>query len=996
VSEVLRAVSFCAPLACVHIPTALAQPVAPATLAADIPAQPLDHALAAFAHQTGLQLIYVSDVVRNLRSHIAPAGLSPQDALARLLQGTGLQSQFLTAHSVRILAAPRPEAIATVKRLAHEAAQEVIVTANRREENLQDVPVTIQTLNGEQLKQLGVTTFSNLLQYTPNVTYSGNGPGTGNIFIRGLGFDSTGNQSQSTTAPFANVALYLDDQPMQFPQRNNDVYMADMERIEILEGPQGTLFGGGAQAGALVYVTNKPKLDVTMADFSAGYGITAGGGSNASLSATLNLPLVVDKLAARAVIFSEHQGGYIDNVPGTISFLPGTPDASTGVKASNTSLVSRDTNPVKYQGARLSLLWKVNEDWNLLLQQNYQDMEADGYFYTYPFDPNGKALQPYQITAFRPAYNEDRYESTAWTLRGDVGLLNLVYTGSFMTRDIEGQQDYSNYMRTTKGSYYSCIGAGAGYFNATNFPQAPPAGLRGTKLTCYPPVASWRDTVENEHQSHELRISTDPQYRARGILGAFWEKFVIFDQMDWYYLPIPQCGPAGSQTLTAALNGGPACLSAVGPLPGSFASDPGLRPNSAFGEDDQRGYRQLALFGSVDFDLIPKVLTLTAGTRHYNYDEFEYGSVYYSGTTASLILNHPNGACTHAGACGIPINLASSEGGFVSRGNLSWHITPDIMAYYTYSRGFRPASFNRTLSEPGQAPLLFSRAPYCGAASSDPRCLPGGSLFGLNTNQYLTPVNYKSDTLINNELGIKSEFLDHRVILNAAAYRMQWNDVQWALADFVNLGDLGFVNNGPSYTVKGIELQLSARVAEGLTLQASGSWNSSRQTNTPCLISAGITATTANNPTPAGQCITVISGHPYTNPWGELGSELPFSPRLQFNVRARYEWSAGTFRPFAMISGSHTGSMQNEPANYPDGNAPTQNPPTTDVLRYTIPGYTTYDGSLGVIKDNWTVQISGSNLTNVYGPANISDAQFIKAEIPLRPRVLIAGFSCRF
>jgi iron complex outermembrane recepter protein len=979
-----------------HAPTALAQAVPPATLAADIPAQPLDRALAAFAQQTGLQLVYVSDLVRNQRSHSASAGLSPQDALALLLQGTGLQFQFLTAQSVRILAAPRPETTPTVTKPTHEAAQEVIVTANRREENLQDVPITIQTMSGEQLRQLGVTTLSDLLQYTPNLTYSGNGPGTGNIFIRGLGFDGTGNQSQSTTAPFTNVALYLDDQSMQFPGRNNDIYMADMERIEILEGPQGTLFGGGAQAGAMVYITNKPKLDVTTADFSAGYGITAGGGGNASLGATLNLPLIVDTLAARVVVFSETQGGYIDNVADTTGFFPGTLEASTGVKASNANLVASDTNPVKYQGARLSLLWKVHDDWNLLLQQNYQDMEADGYFYAYPLDPNGNALQPYQITAFTPAYNKDRYESTAWTLRGGTGPLRLVYTGSFMTRDIEGQQDYSNYMRAKPGSYYSCIGTGAGYFNEMNFPQPPPAGLQGTKLTCYPPVASWHDAVENEHQSHELRISTDPQYRLRGIFGAFWEKFVIFDQMDWHYLAIPQCGPAGSETLTAALNGGPACLSAVGPAPGAFASNPALRQNVAFGEDDQRGYSQLAFFGSVDFDLIPKVLTLTAGTRHYDYDEFEYGSVYYSETTSPLILNHPNGACTNAGACGIPVNLARSEGGFVSRGNLSWHITPDIMAYYTYSQGFRPASFNRTISEPDQAPILASRAPYCGAASTDPRCLPGGSLFGLNTHQYVTPVNYKSDTLINNELGIKSEFLDHRVILNASAYLMKWNDVQWQLADFVNLGDLGFVNNGPSYTIKGVELQWSARVTEGLTLQASGSWDSSRQTNAPCLTSAGITPATPDNPTPAGQCITTIKGLPYTNPWGEPGSVLPFSPKLQFNVRARYEWSVGTFRPFAMLSASHIDSMHNEPENYPDGNASSQNPPTTDVLKYTIPGYTTYDGSLGVIKDNWTAQISGSNLTNVYSPTNISDGQFIKAEIPLRPRVLIASFSCRF
>ena len=993
VSEVLRALPICASAALLDAPAALAQAVQVAALTADIPAQPLAQALAAFANQTGLQLVYVSDVVRNRKSHPVSAGLGVDTALAQLLQGTGLKFEHLTASSVRILAAKPPSKGGAQAPIGEEPS-EVIITASRREESLQDVPITVQTINGEQLRQLGVTTFNDLLSYTPNVTYSGNGPATGNIFIRGLGSIGTGNQSQETTAPFPNVALYLDEQSMQFPARNNDVYMVDLERVEILEGPQGTLFGGGAQAGAIRYITNKPKLDVTSGEAVAGYGTTAGGANNSTLSAVLNVPLIAEKLAARAVIFSEHQGGYIDNVASTIGYLPGTVEAATGVTASNASLIASNTNPVNYQGIRLSLLWKVNDNWNLLLQQNYQDIEADGYFYAYPYDSNGKALQPYQIAAFTPAYTKDRYESTAWTLSGALGSLSALYTGSFMIRHIEGQQDYSNYLRNpVSGGVYSCIGTGAPWFNSMSFPGPPPGGLQGTKLTCYPPVADWHDTVENQHQSHELRISTDPQYRLRGIVGAFWEKFVIFDQMDFDYLVIPQCDPAN---LAAAETGGPACLSAVGPFPGAFANDPSLRENSntAFGDDDQRGYKQLAFFGSVDFDLIEKVLTLTAGTRHYTYDEFESGSEFWSDTTTSLILNHPNGACTKLAEpsyCGFPINLSQRESGFVSRGSLTWHMTPDVMAYYTYSQGFRPSGFNRTGPWLDQPQLLFlsPRAPYCGAASTDPRCRPGGSLSspGLNTDQYTVPVSWNSDTLINNELGIKSEFFEHRVVLNASAYRMEWNHVQWAEATAL-LGS--FVSNGPSYTIKGAELQVTARVTEGLTLQGAGSWNRSEQTDTPCLRSAGKTLTTPNNPTPAGECITIIEGLPYTNPWGSLGSSLPFSPPVQFNVRARYEWSAGDFRAFAMVGASHIASMQTAPENYPDGEAPAQNPPTSTLLKYTIPGYTTYDGSLGVIRDNWTAQISGSNLTNVYGPTNISSAQFIKANIPLRPRVLMA------
>jgi iron complex outermembrane recepter protein len=1003
VSRVLHAASICAPVALLGAPASLIQASEFKALAADIPAQPLAQALAVFHHQTGLQLIYVSSVISNQRSQAVAAGLNADEALGRLLQGTGLHFEHLTPRSIRIFAAT-PSAERGTKAPTGEEMFEVIITANRREENLQDVPITVQTINGEQLKQLSVTTFTDLLQYTSNVTYSGNGPGAGNIFIRGLGSVGTGNQQQSTIAPFPNVALYLDEQSMQFPARNNDVYMVDLERVEVLEGPQGTLFGGGAQAGAIRYITNKPKLGVTSGEANAAYGTTAGGDPNTSLNAVLNVPLIDNVLGLRGVIFSDTRGGYIDNVPATIGYRPGTApyDSGGNPTANNGPVQGNNLNKVTYTGARLSALWQINDNWDALVQQNYQNMEADGYFYAYPYDSNGIALRPYQIAAFTPAFTKDHYESTAWALNGRLGSLSAVYAGSFMTRHIGGQQDYSNYLRSTSGSYYACIGPGAGYFNDVYFKGPPPGGLQGTKLACYPPVGDWHDTVENQHQSHELRISTDPHHRLRGIFGAFWEKFVIFDQTDFDYLVIPQCDPAN---LAAAEAGGPACLAAVGPFPGAFANDPGLRENTntAFGTDAQRGYKQLAFFGSLDFDLIPRVLTATAGIRHYTYDEFEDGSNFATESANPLILNHPNGACTMAApgndfpgsaACAHPYSLSKRETGFVSRANLAWHITPDVMAYYTFSQGFRPGGFNRTDTSPGQHPV--PRAPYCRAASTstDPRCGSGGDLYKKDTSQYLTPVSWNSDNLINNELGVKSEFLNHRVLLNASAFRMSWNNVQWALGDPGNFGSLGFVANGPSYTVKGVELQLAARVTEGLTLQGSSSWNRSEQTNTPCLKSAGITPGTPNNPTPAGQCITVIRGVPYTNPWGPLGSSLPYSPPLQFNVRARYEWSAGAFRPFAMVSASHIASMRNTPENYPDGN--NQNPPTSTVLKYTIPGYTSYDAALGVSRDNWTVQIQGTNITNVYGPTNVSSAPLIKAEIPLRPRIVMGQFAYTF
>lgn len=853
------------------------------------------------------------------------------------------------------------------------AIQEIVVTAQRRSESIQNVPITIQAITGDQLKQLNVSTFDDLIRYTPNVTFSGNGPGTGNIFMRGLSSGGSGNQSQSTTAPFPNVALYLDDQSMQFPARNNDVYMVDMERVEVLEGPQGTLFGGGAQAGAIRYITNKPKLGTTEGSVNAGYGVTAGGDPNNNLNATINLPLITDKLAVRATIFGDRRGGYISNIAGSNS-IPTIYTPSPSATALNAGITGSNLNTASYGGARLSALYQFNEDWNLLVQQNYQNFEADGYFAEEPKSPNGTALAPYQITAFVPAYDKDKYESTAWTLNGKLGdYLKVVYAGSYMVRHIEQQQDYSNYLTSKHGSYYACSGTGAKY---AYFASKKPS-------TCYAPVGSWKDVVENDHQSHEIRLTTSDENPVRGTFGGFWEKFNIKDNMNFNYLGIPQCNPTN---LAISAAGGADCLEAVGPVPGYYSGDPSLRvnANTAFGEDVQRGYKQTAFFGSVDIDLIPKVLTLTGGTRHYHYDEYEQGSEYYSAT--SSILNVPNGTPygqKGAAAYGFGINLNKKESGFKSRANLTWHITPDILAYYTWSQGFRPGGFNRTATSiDGSKISLKTVAPFSA---------------GGKDKQFYKPVGYESDNLVNSEVGLKSEFLDHRLQVNLSAYKMDWKGVQLGLFDPQNLGNTTFNINGPTYRVKGVELQVVARVTEGLTVQGSSSWNSTEQTNAPCLVSnVPNSAGPKGNPTPVGQCITQVNGKQYTNPYGVLGTSPAYSPPLQFNVRARYDWTFLDYKPFASLGANHVGSMRNEPASFPDGNDPAQNPPTTTLLKYTMPGYTTYDAAIGVSKDSWTAQITGSNLSNSDASTNTSSGQFIKTVVPLRPRVLTLQFGYKF
>jgi len=265
--------------------------------------------------------------------------------------------------------------------------QEVVVTAQRRSENVQDVPIAIQAFSGEMLQQLNVTTFDDLIKHLPNVSGGSQGPGQVQIFMRGLSAGSVPTQSGGSINGFPNVALYLDDQSGQLPGRNLDVYAADLERIEVLAGPQGTLFGAGAQAGVIRYITNKPKLNTTEGSVTAGYGVTAGSDPNTDLTAVINLPVIADTLAVRAVIYNDRRGGYINNVPGTftrkatdggINFGnyptgcgPNTPQDMGGPwppcqvppnspVINNYLMAGNAINPLTYQGLRVSALLQIS------------------------------------------------------------------------------------------------------------------------------------------------------------------------------------------------------------------------------------------------------------------------------------------------------------------------------------------------------------------------------------------------------------------------------------------------------------------------------------------------------------------------------------------------------------------------------------------------------------------------------------------------------------
>src|ERR1700722_15453987 len=320
--------------------------------------------------------------------------------------------------------------------------QEITVTAQRRTENMQDVPISMQALTEQTLQQLNIQTFDDYIKDLPNVTAASNGPGQNEVFMRGLSAGSQASQGSGSTGLWPNVAIYLDNQSSQLPNRNLDIYAADLNRIEVLEGPQGTLFGAGAEAGGIRYLTTEPKLDVTEGDVKGGYGVTAHGDPNSDVTAVLNLPLIADHMAVRAVIYDDHRGGYIDNVPATFTrkdtdlgigyatypagWSPtGTPCQvpPSAAPINNLANAANNINPLTYQGLRASLLWQINEDWNVLITQSYQNMDAEGVFYQMPHSSDGAPLQPLQVTLFNNSFDKDKFENTAWTLNGKIGPL---------------------------------------------------------------------------------------------------------------------------------------------------------------------------------------------------------------------------------------------------------------------------------------------------------------------------------------------------------------------------------------------------------------------------------------------------------------------------------------------------------------------------------------------------------------------------------------------
>jgi len=543
----------------------------------------------------------------------------------------------------------------------------IMVTSTRRSESQQSVPLAVQAISGSKLQQLGIDSFEDYVAMLPGVSSEGQGPGKQETYIRGV---SAGRADVRLAGIGGepSVAFYLDETPITTPGRNIDLYAVDLQRIEVLKGPQGTLFGASSQAGTVRLITNKPDLSDFRAGGEIGISSTKSGGISNKTEGFVNIPIVEDTFAVRIAGYNSTDAGFIDNplatttLPLTNPGLGGDVPSSRQV-VSNSTLAKDDYNEATHRGMRLSAFWEINDDWDVLVQHTSQQLDIEGSF---EYDPSISSDDDLNDTTFSPSVGDDEVNLTQWTVNGMLSGLEVIYNGSFTDRTFQGQTDYTAYIEVGPFvPYYICTYPGYD--------------------ECFSPVMTTTEKFETQRSVHEIRVASSAENRFRAIGGVFFDDQKLNTLTDFTY--------AGSIA---------AGFSPNFPIPGVFTNTDGsARPAGVtFFNDFQTDREELSIFGELAYDVIDDV-TVTVGARRYEIDIGLMGQS-SNGQRASG-PEAANGTNVDARLAGLtPATLS----GTIFKGNVRWQMNADAMFYGTYSEGFRGGGFNRAAGT-GGIPATF-------------------------------------------------------------------------------------------------------------------------------------------------------------------------------------------------------------------------------------------------------------------------------------------------
>ncbi len=519
---------------------------------------------------------------------------------------------------------------------AADSAQgtEIIVTAQKRSENLQNVPISIQALGTKKLDQLNIASFDDYAKVLPSVSFQSFGPGQAQLSFRGItsGGDGLHGGSQPT------AALYLDEVPVTTIAGAVDLHVYDIARVEALSGPQGTLFGSSSLAGTLRIIPNKPDTK----DFSGRIDVSGNkvgkGTGGGSAEGFVNIPLS-DRAALRLMAFYQHDGGYIDNVPGTRTYTLGDNNPATNLTINNAKFVKDNFNTTDTAGGRAALKVDLDDNWTIQPSVVYQNQKAHGAFL---FDPRHGDLK---VTDYSNSLNRDAWALATLTIQGKLGNWDLTYAGGYFDRRVENQADYSEYSvayDSFQGYYYTSFPTTTGFLDPTQL------------------VHNHDDYTK---QSHELRIATPSGDRFKLVAGLFYQRQTDRIVADYY------------------ING----LAGIPNSPSVPKSGDDLFATRAYRVD-----RDYAAFADGSFDITPQ-LTLAGGIRVFKVNNTFVGfSGFKSNTTAAncVAVVADDRVCNN-------FNRQAKQSGETHRVNLTWKIDPDRLVYATYSTGYRPGGNNR-------------------------------------------------------------------------------------------------------------------------------------------------------------------------------------------------------------------------------------------------------------------------------------------------------------
>lgn len=778
--------------------------------------------------------------------------------------------------------------------------EEVVVTARKKTESLQDVPLSVSALRESALDEKGISVFEDYLLQLPSVTAGGSGPGTSTIYIRGLA-STTPNLTTAGVAGLApNVSFYLDEQPLAQPGRNLDVYAADMARIEVLAGPQGTLFGASSQAGVVRMITNKPVIGETSGNVEVESRFMPDGDSGAKVELVGNIP-IGESTAARLVAYRDKKGGYIDQVAGTLDvsqsarFRPAGTIRQNGLPVNSSrggfqagadlsgatlnkagAIIKDDANELTYEGFRASVAHEINESWDALFTVAQQTIEADGVFFVDP------TLGDLEIQRYTEDKIEDEYDNMSLTLEGSIGDLEVVYAGAYTDRTTDQMVDYTDYLFVGQYlPYYICD-----YYvtYTSNAPGNVPTG------TCGTPNLLVDSTTNLEVTSHEFRINADLSDTTSLTAGVFISDTELTELNLFNY-------PSSVQNdITYAANYPLTNTSATGSInnasPGWYSAGPFSEPVIFF-NDIRRTDEQRGIFGELSF-ATSDTTELSIGARWYDIEvDFEgsanssfgngFGNTdqqkYGSNLSAQYAPGNSNGYPDKAETDGV-----------IGKVTYSWKPNDDSMYYLTWSEGFRPGLLNRP----------------AGRTNSD--------------GSYTIPAAIDSDEITNYEFGWKSVLQDGQLRFNGSLFFVDVSGLQSTIFD-PSIVNLFFSDNAADAEIKGVEGDFIYYTETGLIL--SGAFS---------LLDTEITKSLI----PTGDII--------------VGQELAFAPGFQGNISARKEWD---------LEAGNTGYWQAQftmsDKSYSDIMAPN---------RAEQDSYNLLNLRAGITNDDWFAEVYVDNATD--------------------------------